>query len=504
MKFSHIVITCFLILCPLCAWTQQVTITGNAPEYAGRTLTFFSVDNFISNTEEQIGECTVATNGDFKANFTCNDVKVIYLYLGVYKTRFYAEPGYTYEIVLPVLRDKTPEEASSPFFREIMIYLSLLSVKNEKGQTINLDDDLNMRVIHFDEQYDPVYETVITNAMMKRTTGSDSIITNFAKGFPKTTNLYFNDYATYRIGLLYYAAQLYGVKRLSQLYFSGKPLRYDNEAYMDLFNTTYDKYFMYFGRTKEGEAIYPIINSQQSFTNLKKCLSQDGVVPGDSLLELVILKNVYDEFYSDRFLRTALLKILDSLSLQTSIQKHKEMATQMRQKITKLLRGFAPPDFSLYNQDSVLVSLEHYRGKYIYLMFCTTQNYSCFGQYELLEELHKEHGKWLQIVVISADDKFDSMKEFRKKNNYAWDFLYYGNDPDVLEKYDVRMVPTYYLIAPDGTLVLSPAPAPNEDIEHYLFTELQRKGLWSKYRQEGLIEEPKNTGGRLDFNLFKD
>lgn len=490
-----------LILFPLRIGAQQVTVSGNAPDYAGCVLTFFVEDNYIDRIEVKSEECTVAADGSFSCTFPCKDTRLIYLHLGVFKARFFAQPGFRYEVKLPPRTDVTTEEASSPFFEEVTVWLTILSTRDNQGKAVASEEELNMRIIRFDEGFNPMYDRLAVDAAKRKTVKADSVVRVLKESMPRTNDRYFDDYAFYRTGLLYFAAQQNGVKYISNAYFAGKPVLYDNEAYMDLFGATYDKYFMYFGRTKEGEIIYDAINIRKSFSELKRLLGRDGILPSDDLRELVILKNIHDEFYSDRFSRQSLLELLDSAIVQTRIERHKEIAGQIRSKITKLLRGFAPPEFSLRNQDDKLVSPETYKGKYLYLMFCTTQNYVCLSQYELLEELYRTHGKWLQIAVISADENYTDMCDFRRKNGYEWDFLHYAGDPDILKKYDIRIFPTCYLIDPDGKLALSPAPAANDNLERALYRELSGKGLWDEYIRKGLIEDKKRTDKRFDLDL---
>ena len=472
--------------------TQQVTISGNEPDYAGCAITFYSIDNYFCNSEIKMGECTVTANGDFIVRFSSTNDRLIYTRLGVFHVRFYVEPGFSYEVKLPPRTDKSPEEKENPFFEEVTVYMNILSVKNSEGQKMAPEKELNLLICKFDETFNPLYDRLAIDAAMRRPVARiDSTIRIFREKLPRTGNHYFDRYAFYRSGLLYYAAQRSGSKFVSNEYFASQPVLYDNDAYMELFNTTYDKYFMYFGRT--GDDIYKVINRQASFSGLKRLLAQDGVLPADNLCELVILKNIYDEFYADRFSRLALLHLLDSAIVQTKIERHRELSREIRAKITRLLRSFEPPDFELYSQDSTLVGLQHYRGKYVYLMFCTTQNYVCLSQYELLENLYRNHHKWLQIVVISVDERLSDMRSFRQKNDYRWDFLHFANAPEVLKNYDVRIFPTCYLIDPEGKLALSPAPAANEQLEQTLLRELNGRGLLREYIRKGWIETPENT-----------
>ena len=44
--------------------------------------------------------------------------------------------------------------------------------------------------------------------------------------------------------------------------------------------------------------------------------------------------------------------------------------------------------------------------------------------------------------------------------------------------YDVRSYPTYYLVDPEGKLLLSPAPGPQEGLGRVLFEQWRARG-WS-------------------------
>lgn len=465
---------------------QQVAISGTATEYAGYILTFYSIDNYFCNNEIRMGECIVSTDGDFTLRFDCRNARLIYVDLGIFRVRFFVEPGFRYEVKLPPRIDKTPEEAESPFFEEVSLYMNILSVMDNNGRKVDYKKELNFLICTFDDVFNPLYDQLAVDAARRCPAGDlDASIYHFKEQLPLADNHCFNQYTFYRTGLLYFAAQRGGMRQISNGYFSNKPLLYDNPAYMELFNATYDKYFMYSGRT--GDAIYEVVNRQESFSGLKRLLMEDGVLSADSLCELVILKNIHDEFYASRFSRKALLHLLDSAVVNAKIERHREIAGEIHSKVTRLLRGFEPPSFDLYNQDSALVSLQDYRGKYVFLMFCTTQNYVCLQQYRLLETLYRRHRQWLNIVVVSADERLQEMRNFREKSGYQWDFLHFANDPDILKNYDIRIFPTAYFIDPEGKLILSPAPTAEDRLERSLWLELNSIGLWQEYIRKGWI-----------------
>jgi len=215
---------------------------------------------------------------------------------------------------------------------------------------------------------------------------------------------------------------------------------------------------------------------KKSYTRLKATLAKDEVIGKDSLLELVILKGLHDGFFDDKFSRSALLSILDSLYRQTQIAEHLIIAENIRSKVTRLLPGFVPAPFELYSTSGKLTSLKDFEGKYVYLNFCSISSYTCLQEFTLLKRLYDKHSKYLEIVTISIDNDENELKRFVEQSGYPWTFLYYGNKPDVIKDFDVRVFPTYFLIGPDRKLLMSPAASPKENFEILLFNLLRSRG----------------------------
>jgi thiol-disulfide isomerase/thioredoxin len=245
---------------------------------------------------------------------------------------------------------------------------------------------------------------------------------------------------------------------------------------MELFNQVYDKYFVFFGMTDKGSKIYDDINTSKSYSDLKRTLSRDNVFYNDTITELVILQNIYNEFYSDNFSRTGLITILDTLISQTGIQQNKIIGEIIKAKITRLLSGYYPPAFELYDSDSSLVRLDDFKGKYVYLNFCTSQSYTCLSEFELLEGIYERYKERLEIVTIAVEAQPDTFRDFLKNKNWNWKFLFYGYQPQILKEYDIRAYPTYFLIGPDGKLIYSPSISPAENFESLLVKTMKARG----------------------------
>ncbi len=456
-----------------------VVIHGNNAEYKGAILSFYHFTNQISNKEVLIANSKVKENGDFELSFEVNQTDYIFCHTGVFFLYMFIEPNSDYTIILPSRIDKKQDDILNPFFKELRVHLLISAFQSTQLSTQeHPDKELNFLIQQFDNYFDPYYAKYASNIYTKNGVKEmDTTMWKIETTFAGIKKPYFQSYYAYRVGLLKFMSTSFKSRNISDNYFLNKPVLYNNPAFMELFNQVYEKYFVYFGRTKEGKVIYDNINTNKSISKLKSTLAQNQVLANDTLKEFVILKGLHDGFYEMEFSREALLEVLDSLSITTTIEKHKVIARDIREKVTRLIPGFSPPPFKLLNQDSVWVSLNDFKGSYVYVMFCTTQNYACLKEYDLIKKLYEKHGKILKIITISFDETLADTRMFAKKMKYNWTFLHFGNQSEILKDYDIRTFPTYFLIDREGKLAMSPAPSPAENFEIYLFQQLRAKGI---------------------------
>lgn len=458
----------FLLLFALKLQAQEVKVTGNAPSYAGEQIVFSIYSDYITSTEQEVGRCTVSADGQFSCNLKILETSMVFSHLGVYKIYFFAEKGCKYELLLPPREDKTEAQRLNPFFREEDLQVGIVNVDKS---------DLNYLINAFDMRFNNNFDDIVINVYRgKKSVNIDSLITSIESKFTGSANQFFNDYRHYRYGLLKQITQFQKSRSLSDQYFLNKPVRYNNPAYMELFNSVYDKYFIFFSRISEGKSIYKDISVDKSLKKLKRTLGSNNVLSNDTLKEMVILKGLFDEFFNDEFSRSALLSILEQVYRSATTEEHIIIAENIRNRITRLLPGFVPMPFSLADTSGTEITLDKFKGKYVYLNFCATSSYTCLQEFKLLQKLYDNHKDYLEIVTILTDKDVGDIRNFLKNTGYNWTFLHYGNRPEIIKDYDVRAYPTYYLIGPDQKLIMSPAASPREDFELKFFKLLRSKG----------------------------
>jgi peroxiredoxin len=460
----------FFVLCSLFGvqiGLSQVVISGKQHTYANSELHFKTFADPFTGAENDLGTCLVSDSGAFLVRIPINETRLVFLHLGVFKGFIYIEPGKNYEILLPDKTDKTNADKLNPYFEETEFHIATKNLKT---------DDINFQIRTFDDMYQPYQQKFLTNIYARNKAAMlDTTILKLKRSIPENSTLFFKNYVAYKIGYLQNLTLKQKSKSISINYFEHKPVLFYNPAYINLFNQVYTKYFYYFGMGANGKYLVKAINEEQSLSKLNQALLLDSVLQNDTLRELVILKNIHDEFYSSNFLRSGLLIILDSLKEQTLIANNRTYATFIKEKITRLMPGFEPPDFTLYDKEKKLHKLSELKGKYVYLNFCNCASYSCIKEFGQLKRISEKYSDKLVVVTVSFDETFESMAEYVNKSEYNWLFLYYGNQPDIVEKFDIRAFPCYYLIGTDGKLIQSPAKSPAESFELDLFNILRSR-----------------------------
>ena len=461
------------------AVSSETVFQGKAISYAGEKLVFLTYTDMISFRETEVASCVVSDSGEFNCKALLDGTRLIFVKLGVYNCIFYAEPGLVYQIQLPQKRNKTEAEQMNPYFEETTIHLIAKPVDVTINRTIpSQSEEINLLIRSFNDSFNPFYYKYVVNAYLNSVDQEEinKIVKSILEPFSAVANPFFRKYIDYRLGLLrHYGAQQSSARIISD-YFDSKPVLYYNPAYMELFNEIFSDYFSAFMTEYPQSNLLQVINREMNLDKLMSQLRKEKALSNDSLLQLVLIKNLYESFYNDAYSKPAILILMDSLNTRTNIAYNKSVITDIKKEITRLLSGSVPPQFSLYDKDSNLVSLENFKGKYVYLMFCNSYSYYCIREFELLNDLNSRYSKDLAIVTILVDDNRQAMKDLLKTNNYTWTFLHYSSHPEIINEYEVKAYPSYCLIGPDGKLIASPAPSPMEGFEQYLYKTMRGRG----------------------------
>lgn len=445
---------------------DSVRFFGNQPGYAGINIVFQRVTNFIIPSSSPVASLQVDSLGNFDFTFPLSDTIYIFADLGRTRAWAYIEPGRAYQLVLPPFRPLTLQERLNPLFKpeEVMI-----GIANRESQT------LNRNIAEFDAMFNhavsagavEIFTRSDINQANKIRTSLDSLFTFNHPTFTRHKELRY-------IRLMDIALR----RQQRQLIYSSlsrQDVEFDLPAYWEVFKDMFTGFFPNRYDELTREKLLRGIAQRERFDSIANITALDSLfAPNRELNELVLLFSLYEAFYRQDLSQNTVLTITRSAKEHASSESIRTKARELYQKMTMLQPGTEAPSFSLLDRDGRRRELSDFRNRFVYLNFIHTKNFGCLQDLETITRLNREFSRNLQIVTIVIDDQFEEMEKFLANNpRFNWYFLHHGAYPRVLHDYNVQSVPAYYLIDPNGKLVLSPAPSPGRNFREQLISQLR-------------------------------
>ncbi len=166
-------------------------------------------------------------------------------------------------------------------------------------------------------------------------------------------------------------------------------------------------------------------------------------------------------------------KTYDSFMMASTNYEHKTKITALYNKF--LPKGMTSPKFIDYeNAAGGVSSLDDFKGKYVYIDVWATWCGPCIKEFPYIKELeHQLEGKNVQFVGISIDEN-DKKKEWKQMiidkgltsvqllADNAW-------KSEFIEAYNIKSIPYFILIDPEGKIINSKSPRPSSDELRKLF-----------------------------------
>ena len=452
MKVYFKIISCFLLFATYVSMAQNVTIKGIAPTHKGKEISVYLYDDLITQSQSLQSSDTVDARGNFELSLNIKSTQIAVIKTNNLFATMYVQPNFIYGVVFPA-KDSLRFNAGG--------------TEQNVNLIINGDStELNARIIDFNNCFDVFWEKSYKSFVSKQIHQKlDSFQLQINKRYEKVKLSYFKTYIDYTFASFNENTGRHH-NYLANKYLIGKPINYNNYEYMGFFNQYFKQYLQKQTSTKNGNYIIDAINEQGEYKHLNELLKNDQLLKNDTLRELVVLKSLYDIYFVPHYKKEKVKQMVDQLLASTTIPEHKTIAQDILRNITNMRVGQPAPIFSLPNSKHDTISLGSFKNRYVYLNFFATSCNDCLLELKKQEQLYRKYGDKVMFISICVDNDTMAFKNFVKQNpTYKWTFLFGGKNKKLVEHYNVKSMPVYYLVSPDGYLLQSPATKPDEGIE---------------------------------------
>ena len=477
---------CLMILLSVKSYAisgDSVRFVGNAPQYSGQQIVFNRISNFIIPEISQVAIMNIDNEGNFDFTFAINETEYLFAGLGRFNAHIFVELEMTYNLVFPPYEPKPEPDNFNLHFNPEKIPFG---IRNKEAQA------LNRNIVEFEEEFDYLHDKNASSIFMRGDRMLvDEIISKLEERFDYSDSLFVQHKRLSYMKLRQLSQRMQERVFIAEL--SGNEQSYNLPVYWEVFRNLLSGFLPNnFAGTSE-ISLSSAIGSAMRFDSIVSVLMTDALFEKRSFAETCLLFTLFESFYSKTLGETACLKVMESATRYASTGQNRTMAELFLKQMSMLRPGSKAPDFALQNQKDRIRKLDNYSGKFVYLNFMHTKRHSCLLDLQTIDQLNKIFKKDLEIVTVFVDDSSEDIAGFLKRNNrYDWDFLHSGSQSQVIEDYNIKTVPAYFLIDPKGNLNMSPAPAPRENFNQ-IFAE-----RFQEYRRSEMRNNPQREKSIFD------
>lgn len=435
-------------------------ISGRAPQFANHNIVFSCYADMLSRLRQELLTVVVDADGNFSADIDLSEVTYVWTELGVYRGYIYLEPGARYEIALPPFIKKSDADRFNPFFEYREVNLTLKAASS----------DLNMAIRQFDAFFDKALVTNAVTMVRHKDRDLSNRLMQSADSAQRAIGCrkpFFLQHVLYRKAQLFAASRLNQPKVVLKKFYMSRPVLYNMPAYwhtLDMLNPDIFRDLVSINRQKRLLTLFSSV-SQPSFTSVNEALATDSLLGADrQLREMLLVRQIRSAFYGRTLAEVSADVMLTQAASQCHAQRTRLVAANIYARKNKLRSGLPAPELNLVDNADREVNIADYKGRFLYLCFMHTQNYECQKVMAALDNLAQLHKDNLDVLCIFTDDDADAMYASIAKRPHMWRGVSMITNQRLMEEYEIRGLPTYFLIAPDGCIEIAQAPGPSENV----------------------------------------
>lgn len=462
----------FLLVVPFLASGQYATIRGVAPLAIGQEIQLRVADDPISGKERVLAKQTVEADGSFELKPIVNDkVQYAILQVGQNCADFYMERDKDLELsFVPPVKDPTKPEA---FYERHFFVPKVIGGKSAK---------LNEQVIAFNDTIDGFLEAIYPMLKQRK---SPAFVAEKVAAFENSvqekfrgSELFVQDYIKYSIAgvkqtFLTDRDKLYG-KYLKDV----KP-QFNNPAFTDFVLQFYQGEVYKLAMVNKHEECKKLLDGKEAFAKMDEMLlAQEPKLQDVSVRRLILVSGIDELFGQKDFEAAKLITSLKHFGMLSSNSYLGNAARNVAAKHETLTNGTLAPDIVFKDLDGTEKRLSDFQKTYVYLELTDATNGYCQRETNVMPNL-KDEFKNIRFVTICVGDTPEEVRALRAKMTIDWELGMMELSSPAMTDYDIKSLPRFYIIDPDGKFYSVPAKEPSRGAQGELMSlseKLKAKG----------------------------
>ncbi len=448
----------------LAAADASTRIEAKFPKAIGEEVRLMTYVDLLSHKIAEVDAQTVDADGQFLMEPELEKPQLMFFRYRHGRRFIYLEPGQTYTIHFDIA---APDEQEGAFRSLHPLHQGFQMKVIYPGP----EDHLHDRVSQMDNMVADYLETHVMHRPRANHRESLRQFSILADTLPADTDSpYFCAYKRYYIAYLESTLHIRSFRNMVEEYILDQPILYDNPMYMDVFDALFRNYVFTGSRFIMRRDLHAAVNRDASYQALMDALGKDTLLMHDRLRELVMLISLQEMFGISEYDQDQVVHVLQETAAHGKFSEHRRMASSILYQQKRLKPGFSAPELLLKEGDEVIFDLEKERGQYVYLFFWASWCPVSMSEFSPMADIAGDFSDDLSVVGIMVDEDRDAslMSAGAGDGGLPFRLFHYGGDYRMLDRYDIKTIPQYMLIDPQGDLYEYPFAAPSSGISDRL------------------------------------
>ncbi len=460
-----------LLMVPLVTNGQHAIIRGVAPLAIGKEIQLRVYDDPISGKERVLAKQTVDVDGSFELKVVTNETQYAFLQVGQNCADFFIERDKTLELTfVPPAKDPKKPQA---FYERHFFAPKILGGKSAK---------MNDQVIQFNDSLDAFLEALYPALVSRK---SPAVVAKGLEVFEKKVSKQFigaetfvKEYIKYSIAAVEQTF-LNDRDRLFAKYLKDVKPQFNNPAYMDFLLQFHQGAVHKLAVVNRYEECKKALAGQEAFSIMERMLMEaDPFLKETSVERMILIEGIHGLFGQRDFEDDDLIRALRTFSALSSNSYLGNAAKNIAAKHEKLAKGTEAPEIAFKTLDGVNKNLSDFEGTYVFLELTDAKNGYCQRETNVIPNL-KEEFKNIRFVTVCVGNSKAEMQSLQKQMSINWEFGGVEISSSIIDDYDVKSLPLFFIIDPDGKFYSAPAKDPTKGAQGELFS------LSEKLKAEG-------------------
>jgi len=457
--FKQLIFLAFFFSISQFSYALPTIVKGKVVQGNGMAIRASTSSDRLSFREIILDKCVIETNETFQLQFEINDIQEVFIKIGNQSFSFFAETGKNYQLQIDQI-EKPPKSALSE-------QQPLQIVWNNKNALNEAIDNFNFMMSSFlEEHFIEIYKYRDTKLLQSfENTLAEKL--NNTSTLNSEEKVFFENLITYQLADLKKVSRTLSDFKLGETYLKNKEVLYNHPSYMSFFAHYFNHYFVSGKRNTDYNDCIHLIQSGANISKLMEYLGKDPILEQQDLREMVLLQALKEVYYSTDFNSDQIDRLINEIKTTSKFPEHQKIAANILTQLTSLKVGAVPPEIKLRSDKGIMKSLADYKGSYVYLVFMSENCPACESDLAIIEKLQEKYKSDIAIVEIFVNYTPDGLGKNTNRKDTNWERLLFNNDFDLLNNYQIRTFPYYFLLNREAKILLNPAKKPNENIDRY-------------------------------------